>query len=335
MKSKCISLLFLLTVLILTSCRDSLKIGYSIGEISSDRMSQEASIFEEKVKSLGATPLMQYGYGGPDEQLKQAQTLIDAGVDVLVVFPTDSYKWDKVIEAAHKKNIKVIAYERLLHITDVDYYFSFYNQKVGSQQAEYAVAQRPKGNYILLGGPVYDYNSILFMHGQKTTLAPYIERGDIKIVMEKYLNTWSPIDAYIEIQGFLEKNKNLQIDAILAGNDGLAGGCIMALDKMLGIWDIVITGTDASVGGLQNILDGKQSMTVYKPFKDLANLAAEQAVKLAKGEKIEAVNSSINNGFKDVPSVFLETIVVDKNNIRETVVASGFVSVDRLTFPKK
>jgi len=335
MKSKFVTLMVLLTVVLLTSCRNSLNIGYSIGEISSDRMSQESSIFEDKVKSLGGTPLMQYGYGGPIEQLKQAQTLIDADVDVLVVFPTDSYKWDNIVKEAHKKNIKVIAYERLLHYTDVDYYFSFYNQKVGSQQAEYAITHRPKGNYILLGGPEYDYNSILFMHGQKTTLLPYIENGDIKIVLEKHLNSWNPIDAFIEIESFLEKNKNIQIDAILAANDGLAGGCITALDRMLGIWDILITGADASVGGLQNILNGKQSMSVYKPFKELATLAAEEAIKLAKGEELDNINGSLNNGLKDVPAVFLETIVVDKNNIRETVIANGFVSEDQLTFPKK
>jgi D-xylose transport system substrate-binding protein len=251
------------------------------------------------------------------------------------VFPTKSYEWNNVVKAAHDKNIKVIAYERLLHYADIDYYLSFYNSEVGRQQAEYAIAKRPKGNYILLGGPEYDYNSTLFLHGQKTILRPYVEGGDIKIVLEKHLASWNPIDAYIEIHEFLTKNKNVQIDAILAANDGLAGGCIMALDRVLGKWDIVITGTDASVSGLQNILDGKQSMTVYKPVKDLAEITAEVAVKLAKGEELDEVNSSINNGLKDVPGVFLKTIVVDKNNIRETVITDGFVKEYQLTFPKE
>jgi len=306
-----------------------------MGEISSDRMSQESLIFEDNVKMLGETPVMRYGYGGPAEQLQQAQGLVNAGVDVLVIFPTDSYGWDDVVAEAHRKNIKVIAYERLLHYTDVDYYFSFYNQKVGYQQAEYAVKHRPTGNYILLEGPEYDYNSTLLMHGQKTVLQPFIDHGQIKIVLEKQLDSWNPLDAYIETQSFLEKNKNLKIDAILAANDGIAGGCIMALDKLLGEWDILITGQDASVGGLQNILDGKQSMTVYKPIKKLATFAAEGAVKLSKGEEPDNLNGSINNGKKDIPALLLETIMVDKNNIRETVIADGFVNEGQLTFTKE
>lgn len=334
MNNKVITSLFFLAVLVFFSCQNSHNIGYSMGEISSDRMSQESLIFEDQVKTLGETPLMRYGYGGPAEQLQQAQGLINAGVDVLVIYPTDSYGWDDVVAEAHKENIKVIAYERLLHYTDVDYYFSFYNQKVGYQQAEYAVKHRPTGNYILLEGPEYDYNSTLLMHGQKTVLQPFIDHDQIKIVLEKQLDSWNPLDAYIEMQSFLEKNRNLKIDAILAANDGVAGGCIMALDKVRGDWDILITGQDASIGGLQNILDGKQSMTVYKPIKKLATLTAECAVKLSKGEELDNINGSINNGKKDIPALLLETIVVDTNNIRETVIADKFVNESQLAFQK-
>lgn len=334
MERKVISLSFICFILVFPACQDSLNIGYSIGEITSDRMSRESFIFEEEVKSLGATPLMQYGYGGPAEQLQQAQNLIDAEVDVLVVFPTYSYGWEDLIEAAHEKDIKVIAYDRLLHYTDVDYYFSFYNQEVGRQQAEYAIANCPKGNYIIMEGPAYDYNSTLFMYGQKSVLQPYLESGDIKVLLEKHLDTWNAIDAYIEMQAFLEENDDVQIDAIIAANDVIAGGCIMALDRMLGEWEILITGQDASLGGLQNILDGKQSMTVYKSIKDLATLTAEAAIKLSKGEELDT-NGAIDNGLKEVPAVLLETIVVDKSNIRETVIADGFVNEDQLNFPEE
>ena len=108
----------------------------------------------------------------------------------------------------------------------------------------------------------------------------------------------------------------------------------MALDKVRGDWDILITGQDASIGGLQNILDGKQSMTVYKPIKKLATLTAECAVKLSKGEELDNINGSINNGKKDIPALLLETIVVDTNNIRETVIADKFVNESQLAFQK-
>ena len=151
MNKKLIASLFILSVALFMGCKDSTKIGYSIGEISSERMSQESFILENEIDSLGATPLMEYAYRGTNEQLQQANNLIDDGVSVLVVFPTDSNDWNSLVSKAHDKNVKVIAYENLLQYADVDYFFSFDNQEVGRQQAEYAVAHRPKGNYILMG----------------------------------------------------------------------------------------------------------------------------------------------------------------------------------------
>jgi D-xylose transport system substrate-binding protein len=215
---------------------------------------------------------------------------------------------------------------------DVDYYFTFFSEDVGKQQAEYAVKLRPKGNYILLGGPTTDNNSLLFMQGQKAVLQSFIDKGDIKVLLEKHLATWNSIDAYNELQSFLEGN-DVKIDAILAANDELAGGSIMALDMSRGKWDVVITGQDASTGGCQNIIDGKQSMTVYKSIRNLAKEAAQTAVKLAKGEKISNVNAKMNDGTKDVPAVMLPTVVVDKSNLEETVIADGFIKKELLQFP--
>ena len=321
-----------LVVAILPSCERSTKIGFSVGDFSSDRMSQEPVFFEDEINALDAEVTFEYGYGDPAQQLEQARSLIASGIKVLVVFPTDGNNWMEVVDEAHQAGVKVIAYERMLNHTDVDFYFSFFNEDVGRQQAQYALDRKPTGNYILLGGPVSDNNSLLFMSGQKEILQPYIDNGDINIVLEKHLDTWNSIDAYNELQAFLEEN-DVRIDAILAANDELAGGCIMALDMVLGEWDIVITGQDASVGGCQNILDGKQSMTVYKSISNLAKTAALGAVSLARGEEITNTNAEVNNGQKDVPSVLLETTVVDKDNIRETVIADGFIKEDQLTFP--
>lgn len=332
MNRNAVILLCAVVIVALTSCQESPKVGFSLGDFSSDRLSQEPELFEAEVASLGGTASFEYGYGDPVQQLEQARNLIASEIEVLLVFPTDGDQWTEVVDEAHEAGITVVAYERMLTNSDVDYYFSFFNENVGRQQAQYAVEHCPKGNYILLGGPVSDNNSLLFMKGQKEILQPYIESGDINILLEKHLDTWNSIDAYNEIQAFMETN-DVKIDAILAANDELAGGSIMALDMLLGEWDILITGQDASVGGCQNIIDGKQSMTVYKPIKKLASTAAQAAVKLAKGEELDNINNTLNNGLKDVPSILLETIVVDKDNIRETVIADGFISEDQLTFP--
>jgi D-xylose transport system substrate-binding protein len=325
-------LLTLLAVLLITACtKDPVKIGFSVGDFSSDRWSQEPQIFQDKATALGATVQFEYAYGDAAQQAEQVKKLIASGIQVLIIFPASTDNWAPLVEEAHQAGVTVIAYDRMLKNANVDYYFSFYNEDVGRQQAQYAVNLRPKGNYILLGGPTSDFNSVLFMQGQQEVLKPYVEKGDIKIVLEKHLSTWNAIDAYNEMQTFLEGNK-ARIDAVLAANDELAGGSIMALETMLDTLDMVITGQDASVGGCQNIINGTQSMTIYKSIRNLAMEAAEAAVRLARGEKITHAVSLVSNGTRDIPAVLLKTVVVDRNNLKETVIADGFIKEDQLNF---
>jgi D-xylose transport system substrate-binding protein len=327
-----IPLLFLF-IITAAFAQDSLRIGFSVGDFSSDRWSQEPQIFNEAAKSQGAKVLFEYAYGDAAKQLSQAGLLIATGVKVLVIFPTSAENWEGIIALAHKSGVKVVAYERMMKNADVDYYFSFYNEDVGRQQAQYAVDHCPKGNYLLLEGPTNDNNSLLFLKGQKEILQPYIDRGDIKIVLEKHLDTWNSIDAYNLVQSYIEKNK-IPIDAIVAANDELAGGSIMALEMAQTVGAVCITGQDASLGGFQNILDGKQSMTVYKSIRSLATQAATTCVKLARGESVSNINSLISNGTKDIPAMLLKTVVVDKNNIKQTVIAEGYLKAEQLHFGK-
>lgn len=321
----------LLLALSIACKKEPLRIGFSVGDFSSDRWSQEPQIFQDEATALGAEVLFEYAYGDPVQQVEQVKKLISSGIQVLIIFPTSAEGWESIIEDAHHAGITVIAYDRMLKNADVDYYFSFFNEDVGRQQAQYAVDHRPSGNYILLGGPTSDYNSLLLMQGQKEVLQPYVDRGDITIVLEKHLNTWNSIDAYNEIQQFLDE-KMVKIDAILAANDELAGGSIMALEMLQDSIDMIITGQDASVGGCQNIINGTQSMTVYKSIRMLAKEAAQSAVKLARGEAISNATGKVSNGMEDIPSVLLKTVMVDKTNLRETVIADGFIKEDQLNF---
>jgi D-xylose transport system substrate-binding protein len=319
-------------MLFLAACsKEPLKIGFSVGDFSSDRWSQEPQIFQDEATALGAQVLFEYAYGDANQQIEQVRKLIASDIQVLIIFPTSADNWAPIVEEAHKAGITVIAYDRMLKNAGVDYYFSFFNEDVGRQQAQYAVDNRPKGNYILLGGPTSDNNSMLLMQGQKNVLQPYVDRGDVSILLEKHLETWNSIDAYNEMQTFLDNNKT-KIDAILAANDELAGGSIMALEMVEDSMDMIITGQDASVGGCQNILNGKQSMTVYKSIRNLAKEAAQASVKLAKGEKITNATNQVSDGTNDIPAVLLKTVVVDKNNMKETVIADGFIKEDQLSF---
>jgi len=332
MNKKLIILPLFMIALAAACTKEPLKIGFSVGDFSSDRWSQEPQIFQDEATSLGAEVLFEYAYGDANQQVEQVKKLIASGIQVLIIFPTNAENWAATVDEAHKAGITVIAYDRMLTNADVDYYFSFFNDEVGRQQAEYALNKCPKGNYIILGGPTSDNNSLLLMKGQKEVLKPGVDKGDITVVLEKHLATWNSIDAYNEMQLFLENNKKIKIDAILAANDELAGGTIMALEMVMDNIDMVITGQDASVGGCQNIINGKQSMTVYKSIRNLAKEAAQTSVKLAKGEKITNAVNSVSNGSKDIPAVLLKTVPVDRNNLRETVIADGFLKEDQLNF---
>src|SRR5258706_75263 len=157
--------------------------------------------------------------------------------------------------------------------------------------------------------------------GKMNMLQPAVDRGDIKIVTMQYAREWLASEALRITEDALTKNNN-NIQAIVASNDGTAGGAISALPPQL-VGHILVTGQDAALDAVQRIVDGKQTMTIYKPIVPLANSAVDSAIKLARGETIEA-KDKVNNGKKDVPSVLQEPIVLDKNNVMQTVIKDGY-----------
>jgi D-xylose transport system substrate-binding protein len=188
-------------------------------------------------------------------------------------------------------------------------------------QAQYALDHMPKGNYVLIGGSQTDNNALLLIDGQMSVLQPAIDRGDIKIVAKQFAREWLASEALRITEDALTKNNN-NIQAIVASNDGTAGGAISALPPQM-VGKVVVTGQDASLDAVQRIVEGKQTMTIYKPIVPLANSAVDAAIKLAHGEKIET-KDTINNGKKDVPSLLQEPKVLDKSNVMDTVIKDGY-----------
>jgi D-xylose transport system substrate-binding protein len=328
MKRYFITILFAIQFISLTA-QDSLKLGFSLGDFSVDRWIIDRDYFKAAANSLGVRVLFEYGYGDADQQLSQCKKLVDSGIKVLLIVPTDCERIAPIVDYAHQKHVIVIAYDRIITNSDLDYYISFDNVKVGELQAQYAVNLKPAGNYILLAGPKTDNNALLFLQGQHNIIDPLVNQNKIHIVYEKHMSEWNSIQAFDEMQSFLDK-EGTSVDAIVASNDNLAGGAIMALDMYSDNWNIIITGQDATLEACQNIMAGKQSMTVYKPIKKLAQEAASVAADLSKGSGIKLISGTVNNGSKDVPSILLEPVSVDKNNMKETVIADGFVSEDKL-----
>lgn len=302
--------------------KKEITIGFCMDDLVQLRWHKDRAQFVKKAMGLGTNVMVRIAQGDDMKQFNQAKELIKQGVDVLVVVPVNLETAAAIVKAAHKAGIKVISYDRLIKNADLDYYISFDNVKVGELQAQYMVKLIPKGRYILIGGSINDNNSYLLQLGQKTILQPYIERGDIEIVLDQYVDEWEAIEGYKIMKTFLEKNK--EADAVLAGNDALAGGVIKALKEYNLEGKIAVSGQDADVEACRRIIRGTQTMTVYKPINALAVTAAKIAVKLAKDQPVVNTNFTINNGEKLVPATLLPSQVVNKETIKLTVIEDEY-----------
>ena len=196
-----------------------------------ERWQKDRDIFTAEAERLGAEVIVQSADGDERRQNEQAENMITQGVDVLVVIPKDSVAASQIVQAAHAEGIKVIAYDRLIRESSPDLYISFDNEQVGYLQAEYLLRQKPEGAYFLLGGAPTDNNAQLLRQGQLRALQPAIDSGAIRLVAggEHWAVNWDPRDALKKAEQVLTQTNN-QIDAVVASNDGTAGGVIQALE---------------------------------------------------------------------------------------------------------
>jgi D-xylose transport system substrate-binding protein len=274
---------------------------------------------------------VQVANGDDAVQTKQCENMLTKGVDVLIVAPHNGEIAASIVEAAHRRGVPVISYDRLIRNADVDLYVSHQVERIGAMQAQYALDHAPKGNYVLIGGSPTDYNAMLLRSGQMKVLYPAINRGDIKIISQQYAREWRADEALrITEDALTRTGKNIQ--AIVASNDGTAGGAVSALEAAGLAGKVIVTGQDAQKDAVQRIVRGTQTMTIYKPIRTLAFSAVEAAIKLARKEPVDAP-SRVNNGKKDVPSILHEHIVVDKNNVEQTIIKDGYHSREEIFGP--
>lgn len=298
--------------------KDEIKVGFSIATYQEERWLIDRDIFISKCNELGAEVIVQSANGDEERQYKQCEKLIEQNVDVLVIISQNSEKSSAIVDLAKEKDIPVVAYDRLIINSEINAFVSYDNIRIGEIQAEYLIKKAPEGNYVLLGGDETDYNSLQIKEGQMNTLKPFIENGDIRIIEDKWVKNWNPSEARKIIS-----NTKKSIHAVLAANDGIAGGVTQALAEKKLAGKVAISGQDADLAGCQRIVEGIQTMTVYTPIKAEAEGCAEIAIKIAKGENFEN-NSIINNGKYSVPTLLLAPVSVDKDNIIDTVIKDGY-----------
>ncbi len=320
----------LLAVTALAS-RERPVIGLSLDTLKEERWQRDRDLFVAEAEKLGATVVVQSANSDDTRQVRDIESLISRGVDVLVVVPHNGAALGRAMRSAKEAGIPVIAYDRLILNADLAAYLSFDNVKVGELQAGWAVARLPQdrpARVVRIYGAPTDNNARMFKQGQDNVLAPLIQAGKVQVVAEDWALDWKPENAKKIMNAAIAKVGH-EFDAVIASNDGTAGGAIQALLEEGLAGKRLVTGQDADLAACQRILRGTQSMTVFKPVNRLAALTARKAVAIAKGERITTART-IPNGLKDVPCVFEEIVSVDQSNLMETVVAAGFHPADKL-----
>jgi D-xylose transport system substrate-binding protein len=309
-----------------TAASDVPIIGLSLDTLKEARWQADRDLFVKRAQELGAKVDVQSANSDDNQQIRDVESLLTAGAKVLVIVPHDGVAMARAVEMAHKVGVPVISYDRLIRNADVDLYLSFDNVKVGEQQAQFLVSRLPggKGRIVRVYGSPTDNNAKLFKQGQDNILNPLIKKGDIKVVREDWAEDWRPENAKRIVNAAITDTGG-KFDAVLASNDGTAGGAIQALTEAGSAKKMIVTGQDAELAACQRIARGTQSMTIYKPLKILATKAAENAVALAKGKPLIAT-ASVENGKIDVPSIFNPVYTVTKENLRSTVIKDGFHS---------
>lgn len=305
---------------------------------SSSSMRWEADdrrFFEQAFEAAGVDYTIFNAEGNARTQQTQAEQAITNGADVLILTNLDNGSAATIIAQAHEAGVKVIDYDRLtIEGPGADLYVSFDNVEVGRLMGvtlQPLIDDLPVNTprIILLNGSSDDYIASLFAGGYKSIAEPKFKTGEWEKVDEAAIFDWDTHQAYVIFEQMLTAAEG-DVDAVFAANDPIASSVVTVL-KNQGMAPILLSGQDATITGLQNLLTGWQTMTVYKPIKLEAEAAAVAATRMLNEEDISTITTNtINNGQNDIPFMKLTPIVVTKDNIAETVIADGFRTWDEI-----
>lgn len=297
-----------------------IQIGMSFDSFVIERWQRDRDVFVSVAKELGAEVNVQNANGVAEEQKKQIDYFIQKGMDVIVIIAIDPASLRESVKRAKDAGIKVVSYDRLIDDADVDLYISFDNEMVGEMMARALIAEGiAGGNVVMLGGSPTDNNVPLVEGAFKRVMAKH----KVSIVDSIHADNWRAEEAAAYI--YANPLKIAQADAIMCGNDDLATQAVRALAETRQAGNMLVVGQDADLAACQRIVEGTQVMTVYKPVERLATRAAEAAVALAKNEEIAGEDVTlIDSGTYRIPYIGLEPISVNRDNIDEVIIGSGF-----------
>lgn len=323
--------ILLLAVCLMTGCNDivpeageaekedkSIEIGMCFDSFVIERWEKDRDIFVSTARDLGAVVNVQNANGDIQRQIEQIEYFISKNVDAIVIISIDADSLEEVVTRALKQGIKIIAYDRMINNSNVNLYISFDNEAVGQFMAQALIdSGLDRKNVMMMQGSPTDNNVEQVWKGF-TTVA---EANEVNIVDSTYCDGWRAEDA----SDYLYAHPEIldEVDGIMCGNDNLATAVVRVLSENRKAKEISVVGQDADLEACQRIVEGTQVMTVYKPVEKLAEAAARATVSLVNGGSVETGNT-VFDGTYNVPFIELEPIVVNKENIDEVIISSGF-----------
>ena len=314
--------------LVLSAQESAVHIGVLLDDVKLERWQRDSKLLQSHAHERGARITVKDAEASDSLQLQQAMQLLDSGINVLIVVPHDAEKAAAIVQAAERKHVPVISYDRLIKNSAVSLYISFDNLQVGRLQASALLSLAPSGNFFLLEGATSDNNAHQIEKGHRLVLKPAEDSGHVTVIDEAWCPQWNQQDAYDATVAALKKSDG-KLAAVVAANDDTAAGAVQALAERKLAGKVPVSGQDADLAAIVRIIRGTQTMTVYKPLGPLAKRAIDAAVTLAHGGKVGATES-FQNGSLSVPAILLQPIAVDQRNLGATVISDGFHSADEI-----
>ncbi len=309
-----------------TEKTEAIRIGISFDSFVIERWLRDRDVFVSTAQRLGADVNVQNANGEVGEQIAQIEYLIEKKMDVIAVIAIDGDALADVIRRAKQAGIKVICYDRLIRNAGCDLYISFDNVMVGTLMGQALAEALPDGGKIFrIEGSSSDNNVRLVREGFDEA----IRDTGIEVVYSTNCENWLAELAFDAVNSGLDESGG-EVDGIMCGNDDLAGQAIKALTEKRLAGEIPVVAQDAELSACQRIVEGTQTMTVYKSVDEEAQKAAEFAVALAKGESVTDPSSAlyapdtIDDGSEEVPYYPLMPVAVTKDNMDEVIVEGGF-----------
>jgi D-xylose transport system substrate-binding protein len=310
---------------------EGITVGVSWNNYNEERWAKwDEPAIVEALDAAGVEYISTDAGSSAEQQLADVENLISQGANALIILAQDGEAIRPAVASALEQGIPVIAYDRLIEDPGA-LYITFDNVEVGRLQAAAVFEQVPKGNYVFIKGNSADANADFVHSGQLEVLQDAIDAGDVANVGESYTDNWDPAVAQTNMEQFLTENDN-DVQAVVASNDGMAGGVVAALEAQGLAGEVAVSGQDGDLAALNRVALGTQTVSVWKDARLLGQAAGEAAVLLAQGTPLEEIPDTVSfdsPGGNQMTSIFLTPEAITQENL-DVVVDAGWISTDEL-----